>query len=148
MNYLKIQQDFLKKYYKQSFEGKGYSGLFHGTMQGLTCIGFDYFIVAIPKDLCKVDLSDVRPFDLKSFDNLLDRSMVIERTESMIANGKYTLNILKNGDEKIYVDTKYLKYFDIKEPTYKGTNRKSPVFIFDHDLLCGFILPVNYKGGD
>lgn len=148
MNYLKIQQDFLKKYYTQSLRGLSYRDLYHGMMRGLTCIGIDYFMAAIPNDLCKVDLSDIPLFDMTSFDNLIDKSTVLKTSDYAVYDGKRTLKIFLNGDEKIYINTNYLKYFDIKEPTYKGTNRKSPVFIFDHDLFCGFVLPVNYKGGD
>lgn len=55
--------------------------------------------------------------------------------------GKYTCIELKRGDEAIYVDEALLKNFD-KSVEFEGTSGKSPVYVYEGELLVGVVLPV------
>ena len=49
------------------------------------------------------------------------------------------------GDEVIFLDENNLKYFDLEDSTFKGTNRKNPIYIYENEELVGMVLPVNHK---
>ena len=58
---------------------------------------------------------------------------------------KKTLRVFSNGDENIYVDESLIKYFDLENSTFKGRNSKSPIYIYEHEVMVGLVLPILVK---
>ena len=55
---------------------------------------------------------------------------------------KKILRVFSNGNENIYVDESLIKYFDLENSTFKGRNRKSPIYIYEDEVMVGVVLPV------
>jgi len=103
----------------------------------------------IPKDKFYLNLETVFKKDEIKFEKILKTEC--EATDLIFTNDikqieNLMVNVLMNGDEAIYLDSKLLNTFKSKYRTlaYKGTNAKSPVFIYDakDKTLLGLILPV------
>lgn len=48
---------------------------------------------------------------------------------------------VEGSDELVYLDEKLLKHYD-KKSEFEATDHKSPVFIYENDILVGVVLPV------
>lgn len=46
--------------------------------------------------------------------------------------------------ENIYLDERLIKNFDLKYSTFKGKGSRSIVYIYEDEVMVGFLLPVNY----
>ena len=81
----------------------------------------------------------------KILDSADDATLAI-RTGCLKTVNKCTLLELEKADngELVYVDQSLLKYYD-KSADACVINRKSPVFIYESDILVGVVLP--YKVG-
>lgn len=67
-------------------------------------------------------------------------------TKQIIPGKKDAARILKLNDEEIWVDEKYLAYFEKMSVRYMGTGMRAPVMVYWADTLLGMILPiVNHK---
>ena len=106
----------------------------------------------IPKDKFYLNIETVFKKDEINFERILNAEC--EATDLIFTNDiKQTenlmVNVLMNGDEAIYLDSKLLNTFRSKYRTlaYKGTTANSPVFIYDAEdkTLLGLILPVRIK---
>ena len=58
---------------------------------------------------------------------------------------KKTLRVFTNGKENIYLDERLIKNFDLKNSTFKGKGARSIVYIYEDEVMVGFLLPVNVK---
>jgi len=139
MNIKKIEADFLKglfskesnKYIMAEYEGRiGYSD--------------SYYIGFVPTDKAFVKCS--RP-PIKG-----DR-VIGDLFDKWISNYSYTItskgkNLARyereDGRGYAYIDVKYTKYFD-KDAHYFVKDFKSPVHVYEDDVLVGIICPVNIK---
>lgn len=48
---------------------------------------------------------------------------------------------IEDNEDIVYVDTKLLKLFD-KSAEYEAINYKSPVYVYESDILVGVVMPV------
>ena len=55
---------------------------------------------------------------------------------------KKTLRVFSNGNENIYVDESLIKYFDLENSTFKGRYQKSPIYIYEYEVMVGVVMPV------
>ena len=95
-------------------------------------------------DLTNVDSNNVRIIQesgLKGFIND-DKYTSVILTNDIKVHDKTTLRVFSKEDEKIYVDDGLLKYFDLKNSTFKGRNSKSPIYIYEYEVMVGVVLPV------
>ena len=112
-------------------------------------IGNGNRLYIIPKKECGVDLTNIdsnnvkimQESTLKNFmnDNLYEN---VTLTDDKKVVDKKTLRVFSKGDENIYVDDALLKYFDLKKSTFKGRNSKSPIYIYEYEVMVGVVLPV------
>ena len=65
----------------------------------------------------------------------------ITLTDDKKVVGKKILRVFSNGNENIYVDESLIKYFDLKNSTFKGRNKKSPIYIYEDYNMVGLVLP-------
>ena len=68
-----------------------------------------------------------KPNDIKKLDN------------------KITVRAFTNGKENIYLDERLIKNFDLKNSTFKGKGARSVVYIYENEVMVGFLLPINVK---
>ena len=139
MNIIKIESDFLKglfntqssKYVMTEYEGKtGY------------CDG--HYIAFVPKSEAYVRC-ERNAFNINT--------VITDIHDHFIADYKYTIttNYGKlarydrvDGREHAYINVKYTKYFD-KDARYYIKDCRTPVHVYEDDLLVGIICPVRLQ---
>jgi hypothetical protein len=150
MDYTKIQQDVVK-YTKQFRLGRTHNG-WVGIVIGSEAIIF------MPKQMCLLDIdavseankyNEIQESFFKGYYDAANMADKIDLTTElkMVPESKKPLVVFVNkNNEKIYVNTAYLDYFKTGvELNYKGTDYRSPVFIYSCDELIGLVLPVNVR---
>ena len=154
MKYLKLQTDILKAADKRDRGGK-LSPFQYGTVDN--CVGVivdGYYIVFIPYNrfYLKLDraFSQAEPVKIEPMIWGVHKTVNYFDTglrRTIIEDGR-TVRIFTNKFEDIWIDEKTLKYFDLEGAVFKGTDRKSPLFIYEESRpedLAGMILPVNHN---
>lgn len=112
-----------------------------------------HFIVCIPKSHFFLDRNNDYLFPRKPADGKLTMSGAYKSDVSevrdthiveVLSDGK-ALHKFEGKDEDIYINEAYLKnYFNLKaDLKFYGTDRKSPVYIWQNGDLIGVVLPVN-----
>lgn len=149
MNYLKIQNEVLKSAYDRELKKKPFKWFYYETENELI-IGIDYGFYVIPKRIAFLNVEKTfnappcRAFkniidDLREFKDVVDTG--VEKTLD-----DFTVHIFDCGDgEEVWINKNHLKMFDLKNSTFKGKNKKSPLFIYENDVLVGAMLGVNHK---
>lgn len=148
----KIQVEILKNAAKRDLSiGKGSFNYRYGYFNDKVVVTDSNCcaLYLIPKDKFYLNLETVFKKEEIKFEKILKTECEatdliftnnIKQTESLMTN------VLMNGDEAIYLDSKMLNTFKSKYKTltYKGTNATSPVFIYDSEdkTLLGILLPV------
>ena len=141
MNIIKIQQGIIKdllnykrgEYFIQIKEGKVY-----------IMTRFQMFILSSKEfilDIDKLGLSNTNIADslLKSAMNAMP---AVKTPVLRILCGKTCIELKQEDNgELVYVDQTLLKFYD-KKCDFKVINAKSPVFIYESDVLVGLVLPV------
>ena len=148
MNIINAQVEVLK----EAFKGKRKHNVIYGTLEDKVIIGNNAILYVIPKEECGIDLTNVdcnnvniiQESVLKGFINDDKYTSVILANDIKVYD-KTTLRVFSKDDEKIYVDDALLKYFDLKKSTFKGRNSKSPIYIYEYEVLVGLVMPVNVK---
>lgn len=145
----KIQMDLLKAWYK---DDRKFNTIYrYGEHDGNICVTDQHGVYIIPKSLFVLDLRifDSTPLDFERMGLLkleqdsrrLDYKYSIEQKDT-----KATVNVLKFDEEdgeEVWINKKLLRYFDEKYPiTYRGINKKSPVFVYEDGVMVGIVLPI------
>ena len=146
MNIINAQVEVLK----EALKGKRKHNVIYGTLDDKVIIGNETRLYVIPKKECAIDLTNVacvqilQESTLKNFmnDNLYEN---VTLTDDKKVVDKKTLRVFSKGDENIYVDESLIKYFDLKKSTFKGRNSKSPIYIYEYEVMVGLVLPVCVK---
>ena len=148
MNIINAQVEVLK----EALNGKRKHKVIYGTLDDKVIIGNNTILYVIPKEECGIDLTNVdcnnvniiQESVLKGFinDDLCEN---ITLTDDKKVVDKKKLRVFSKGDENIYVGGALLKYFDLKKSTFKGRNSKSPIYIYEYEVLVGLVMPVNVK---
>lgn len=140
MNYINAQKEILTEYLKEKkvVIGKVDDKVFYGT---------PFKVYINNENKVGIDFKNVQPLaenTLKSFTddrNLIDAYL----TPEMVNDGKKILRVFETDSCKIYVDEKLLKNFDLSISTFKGSEPKKPIFIYENEIMVGFVFPVLYK---
>lgn len=154
MKYLKFQQDLIKAAGdRDGWKHKPFNFPWFQTKNEVGVCPSANYVVLIPNDQLYIDVTKVfksttiNPTTILAQDNL--KEAVDTKTSVEINNvhnkSKSVLRKFLVGDETVFLDERYLKYFDLEESTFKGSNRKSPIYVYEYgDVLVGLILPVNH----
>ena len=145
MNIVKLQQEIIKDYLNDK-RGKWYIQIKESEVYIMTRT--QVFILS-PKefvlDIDKLGLSNTNIADslIKSV-NEAKTAIKTGIIKSVICQGK-DVNCLElkreDNGEIVYVDLTLLKLFD-KICDFAVINGKSPVFIYEYDILVGMVLPI------
>ena len=145
MNIINAQVEVLK----EALNGKRKHNVIYGTLDDKVIIGNDKRLYVIPKKECAIDFTSVdcnnvniiQESGLKGFIND-DKYTSVILTNDIKVYDKTTLRVFSKCDENIYVDESLIKYFDLKKSTFKGRNSKSPIYIYEYEVMVGVVLPV------
>lgn len=158
MNYIKLQQDIIKTAFNRDEKDKTFYG-FYLKREFETIVGPNHAqAFVIPNEKLYIDVEKVfKGKEVSAFENVLSK---IERDET------YTLlkndNVLERHvhnkkkievyrfensklNEKIYLDKRLLKYYDMDNLVVYGGNSIQPVRIYEGDLFIGVLAPVWIK---
>ena len=144
MNIINAQVEVLKEALKNK------NTVIYGELLDNVIIGNGNRLYIIPKKECGVDLTNIdsnnvkimQESSLKNFmnDNLCEN---VTLTDDKKVVDKKTLRVFTNGKENIYVDEYLIKNFDLKNSTFKGKGARSIVYIYEDEIMVGFLLPVS-----
>ena len=145
MNIINAQVEVLK----EALNGKRKRNVIYGTLDDKVIIGNNTRLYVIPKKECAIDLTNIdsnnvkimQESSLKNFinDNLYES---VTLTDDKKVVDKKILRVFSNCNENIYVDESLIKYFDLEKSTFKGRNKKSPIYIYEYEVMVGVVLPV------
>ena len=146
MNIINAQVEVLKEALKNK------NTVIYGVFLDNVIIGNVNRFYIIPKKKCGVDLTNVysnnvnilQESTLKKImnDNLYEN---VTLTDDKKVAGNKTLRVFRKDDENIYIDESLIKYFDLKNSTFKGYNSKSPIYIYEDYNMVGLVLPILIK---
>ena len=147
MNIINAQVEVLK----EALNGKRKHKVIYGTLDDKVIIGNDTRLYVIHKEECAIDLTNVACVQVLQESTLKNFVNDNESTEIELANDikklddKITVRVFTNGKENIYLDERLIKNFDLKNSTFKGRNRKSPIYIYEDYNMVGLVLPILVK---
>lgn len=158
MNYIKLQQDIIKAAANRDEKGKAFYG-FYLKRDHETIIGPNQsqaFI--IPNDQLYIDPEKVfKGREAPSFENVLSKIETCEnytflKNDNVLEQHVYNKKKIEvyrfensNLNEKVYLDKKLLKYFDMNNLVIYGGNNKQPVKVYECEKFIGVVAPVWIK---
>lgn len=158
MNYIKLQQDIIKAAANRDEKGKMFNG-FYLKREFETIIGPNQsqaFI--IPNDQLYIDLEKVfKGREVPSFENVLYKietckNYTFLKNDNVLEQHVYNKKKIQvyrfensNLNEKVYLDKKLLKYFDMNNLVIYGGNNKQPVKVYEAEKFIGVVAPVWIK---
>ena len=147
MNIINAQIEVLK----EALNGKRKHNVIYGTLEDKVIIGNKVRLYVIPKEECGIDLTNVacvhvlQESTLKAFANDVECDNLTLTNDIKVLEDKRTLRVFTNGKENIYLDERLIKNFDLKNSTFKGKGARSVVYIYEDEVMVGFLLPVYIK---
>ena len=146
MNIINAQVEVLKEALKNK------NTVIYGELLDNVIIGNGNRLYIIPKNECGVDLTNIDSNNVKimqesTLKNFMNDDLCenVTLTDDKKVVDKKTLRVFSKGDENIYVDEFLIKNFDLKNSTFKVRNSKSPIYIYEDEIMVGLVLPVIVK---
>ena len=145
MNIINAQVEVLK----EALNGKRKHKVIYGTLENKVIVGNEARLYVIPKEECAIDLTNIacvqvlQQSTLKTFVNDVECDNLTLTNDIKVLEDKRTLRMFTNGKENIYLDERLIKNFDLKNSTFKGKGARSIVYIYEDEVMVGFLLPVN-----
>ena len=81
----------------------------------------------------------------KIIDPMTKISEIATLTNELKIQGKDTLIAIKNEKTTVWINKAFLKNFNCREFTFKISDPKSPVLVYESNVLVGLIYPVYIK---
>ena len=144
MNIVKIQQDLIK----DVLAGKSHNW-FIQIKDSEAIIATKHQIFILHPDDCLLNANQligkgvtVLTTANKILDSADDAKLAFKTPVMRVIDGRTCIELKReDSDELVYVDQALLKYYD-KSADFYVINHKSPVFIYESDILVGVVLPV------
>ena len=147
MNIINAQVEVLK----EALNGKRKHKVIYGTLEDKVIIGNNTILYVIPKEECGIDLTNVacvqilQESTLKNFINDNECTEIKLTNDIRVLDNKRTVRMFTNEKENIYLDERLIKNFDLKNSTFKVKYARSIVYIYENEVMVGFLLPINVK---
>ena len=141
MNIINAQVEVLKEALKRNHK------VIYGTLDDKVIIGNDKRLYVISKEECAIDLTIVagvqvlQESTLKRIVNDNECDKLTLTNDIKVLDDKRTLRVFTNGKENIYLDERLMKNFDLKRSTFKGKDTRNIVYIYEDEVMVGFLLP-------
>lgn len=153
MNYVKLLTDVLKARDKEKTRGVkspylyGYYEKYGEKYIAIVVDG--HALVFIPERVFYLDIEKCFETIPLSVDKMIDYDNVVDTyTDGIVkpvgGDSKHKVQIFSNDKADIWIAVEYLKLFDLSISHFKGSNEKSPLYIYEDETLVGLVLPVNH----
>ena len=147
LNFDKVQKDYLSKVLKED------RTWFAAADADNAYISDGSFVAAMPRRMCAIncDMEDHRrcaPEALKKIVNMnLYELEELADTKTSMKQDRDNIRMLKNAaGEDIWINEKYMKYFESMNVKYYGTTPRNMVYVVAlEDVIVGCILPINHR---
>lgn len=143
MDYIKIQQEILKNNTKKNEKWK------HGISKKGDVVVLNpqgSLLVIIPQEVFYLDATKIFNQPISNVDNLINYGdapvMTLSNVSEELDKKLKARLFLSENDDEVFVDEKYLKYFNNCDE-FRGKGARSCVFCFENDECVGLVLPVN-----
>ena len=110
-----------------------------------------YAVWFIPKGNWYLNIETVfrgkSPFHLDTVVENRHNAEPIELTaEIREASDNRKVRVFKNpkSGEEIWINTEFLKLYDLERLQFEGSNKINPIYIYDSGELAGIVLPINH----
>lgn len=145
--YYEFQKDLLRAAIKGPIDPKQ-RRFYRIDNESVYCCPNGFYLIKVPLVLWMLDGG-------KIFENWLecDTSRLINEDIQLSAldaknvittKSKLKLHRFVVNGQDVYVNEKILKYFDLENSTFKGTDNTAPIYIYELGSLVGLVLPVHY----
>ena len=155
MNYIKLQQDLIKVANSRDEKGKAFNG-FYVKREFETIIGPNQSqAFAITNEQLYIDIEKVfNGREVPTFENVLykietNENYTFLKNENVLEQRVYNKKKIdvyrfenQNLNEKIYLNKKFMKYYDMNNLSIYGGNNKQPVKIYENGKFVGVLAPV------
>ena len=158
MNYIKLQQDLIKAANNRDEKGKAFNG-FYVKREFETIIGPNQSqVFVIPNEQLYIDVEKVfNGREVPTFENVLykietNENYTFLKNENVLEQRVYNkkkIDVYRfentKLNEKIYLNKKLMKYYDMDNLSIYGGNNKQPVKIYENGKFVGVLAPVWIK---
>ena len=155
MNYIKLQQDLIKVAFNRDEKGKAFNG-FYVKREFETIIGPNQSqVFVIPNEQLYIDVEKVfNGREVPTFENVLykietNENYTFLKNENVLEQRVYNkkkIDVYRfentKLNEKIYLNKKLMKYYDMDNLSIYGGNNKQPVKIYENGKFVGVLAPV------
>lgn len=155
MNYIKLQQDLIKAANNRDEKRKEFNG-FYVKREYETIIGPNQSqAFVIPNEQLYIDVEKVfNGREVPTFENVLykienNENYTFLKNEDVLERHVYNKKKIdvyrfenQNFNQKIYLNKKLMKYYDMDKLVIYGGNNKQPVRVYEDDLFIGILAPV------
>ena len=155
MNYIKLQQDLIKAANSRDEKGKAFIG-FYVKREYETIIGPNQSqVFVIPNERLYIDVEKVfNGREVPTFENVLykietNENYTFLKNEDVLERHVYNkkkIDVYRFENtalnEKIYLNKKLMKYYDMDNLSIYGGNNKQPVKIYENGKFVGVLAPV------
>ena len=155
MNTLKLQNDLVKAAINRDEKGKAFNG-FYVKREYETIIGPNQSqVFVIPNEQLYIDVEKVfNGREVPTFENVLykietNENYTFLKNENVLEQRVYSkkkIDVYRfentKLNEKIYLNKKLMKYYDMDNLSIYGGNNKQPVKIYENEKFVGVLAPV------
>ena len=155
MNYLKLQQDLIKAANSRDEKHKAFNG-FYVKREYETIIGPNQSqVFVIPNEQLYINVEKVfNGREVPTFERVLskietDENYTFLKNENVLEQRVYNkkkIDVYRfentKLNEKIYLNKKLMKYYDMDNLSIYGGNNKQPVKIYENGKFIGVLAPV------
>ena len=155
MNYIKLQQDLIKAANNRDEKGKSFKG-FYVKSEYETIIGPNQSqAFVIPNEQLYIDVEKVfNGREVPTFENVLYKietndNYTFLKNENVLEQRVYNKKKIdvyrfenQNLNEKIYLNKKLMKYYDMDNLSIYGGNNKQTVKIYENGKFISVLAPV------
>ena len=155
MDYIKLQQDLIKAANSRDEKGKAFNG-FYVKREFETIIGPNQSqVFVIPNEQLYIDVEKVfNSREVPTFENVLykietNENYTFLKNENVLEQRVYNkkkIDVYRfentRLNEKIYLNKKLMKYYDMDNLSIYGGNNKQPVKIYENGKFVGVLAPV------
>ena len=155
MNYIKLQQELIKAANNRDEKHKAFNG-FYVKREFETIIGPNQSqVFVIPNEQLYIDVEKVfNGREVPTFENVLykietNENYTFLKNENVLEQRVYNKKKIdvyrfenQNLNEKIYLNKKLMKYYDMDNLSIYGGNNKQPVKIYENGKFIGVFDPL------
>ena len=149
MNYIKLQQDILKAKYIEDTRARRSPFVYGFYEESVAIVINGSCIVFIPKCEFYLDLDKVFPKNVPIkldtvMKNIYEAEPIEDTRATRIVADDRKVRIFSGKNDQIWIADDLFKYFGKDVTEYRGTDKRSPIYLYEYKVLVGVLYPVNH----